>query len=126
MAPPGVATGWQRAGRPRRIKTIQQFVIAVRQHVRRCAKERCMSSVFFRSRPAGVPLCLLFLSLSLAVFAQSDDAESLRPGKILVASPDYVDRIYGQSVILVTHYGPNGAAGIMLNRQTPLSSSEAL
>jgi putative transcriptional regulator len=85
-----------------------------------------MLSVFSRWRSAGVPLCLIVLWSPLAVFAQSDNPEDLHAGRILVATPDYVDRVYGESVILLTRYGPDGAAGIMLNRQTQLPVSKAL
>ena len=84
-----------------------------------------MSSILSRSRSAGVPLYLISLC-SPAVFAQSDDAGKLHSGRIMVAAPDYIDRIYGQSVILLTHYGLDGASGILLNRQTPLPISKAL
>jgi putative transcriptional regulator len=84
-----------------------------------------MSSVLFRSRPAGMLFSLMLFS-PVATLAQSDDARTLHSGSVIVAARDYVDRVYGQSVILLTHYGPDGAAGIMLNRKTPLPVSEAL
>ena len=67
-----------------------------------------------------------FTIFSSAVWGQSDDVANLRSGSVIVAAPDYVDGVYGQSVILLTHYGPDGAAGIMLNRKTPMSISEAM
>src|SRR5438552_15683318 len=85
----------------------------------------CISSVLFQLRSAGI-LSSLMLCLPVATLAQSDDARQLHSGSIIVASRDYVDRIYGQSVILLTHYGPDGAAGIMLNRKIPMPVSEVL
>ena len=84
-----------------------------------------MSSVLFRLRSGGI-LFLLVLCSAVATLAQSDDARNLQAGSVIVAASDYVDRVYGQSVILLTHYGPDGAAGIMLNRKTPLPVSDVL
>jgi putative transcriptional regulator len=84
-----------------------------------------MSSVLFKLRSAGI-LFSLMLCLPVATLAQFDDARHLHSGSVIVAARDYVDRVYGQSVILLTHYGPDGAAGIMLNRKTPLPVSEVL
>jgi putative transcriptional regulator len=84
-----------------------------------------MSSVLFQLRLAGI-LFSLTLCSAVATLAQSDDARNLHAGSVIVAASDYVDRVYGQSVILLTHYGPDGATGIMLNRKTPLPVSEVL
>jgi putative transcriptional regulator len=83
-----------------------------------------MPSISFRRLYAGA--LVLAASVASLAFGQSDSTESLRTGKILVASPDYEDSVFGRSVILLTRYGPDGAAGIMLNRPTPLSVSKAL
>jgi len=84
-----------------------------------------MSSVLFRLRSGGI-LFLLVLCSAAATLAQSDDARKLHAGSVIVAASDYPGRVYPQSVILLTHYGPDGAAGIMLNRKTPLPVSDVL
>jgi putative transcriptional regulator len=66
------------------------------------------------------------LCLPVATLAQSDDVRHLHSASVIVAASDYDDRVYGQSVILLTHYGPEGATGIMLNRKTSLPVSGVL
>jgi putative transcriptional regulator len=84
-----------------------------------------MYSVLVRLRTAFGLLSLVLCSAA-TIWAQSDDARKLHAGSIIVAASDYEDRVYGETVILITHYGPDGAAGIMLNRKTPLPVSEVL
>jgi putative transcriptional regulator len=84
-----------------------------------------MSSFLSRPRSAGILFSLLLCS-PVATLAQSDDVRKLHSGSIIVAASDYDDGAYSQSVILLTHYGPEGATGIMLNRKTPLPVSDVL
>jgi putative transcriptional regulator len=51
--------------------------------------------------------------------------ESLR-GQLLVAGPDLLDPNFRRSVILVGEHGEEGAMGVILNRPSPLSVSDAV
>lgn len=84
-----------------------------------------MFSAPVRSRLTRLVFSLLICSSATAL-AQSDDVRRLHAGSVIVAAPDYVDGVYGQSVILLTHLGPDGATGIMLNRKTAMPISQAL
>ena len=46
----------------------------------------------------------------------SDEARSLAP-VLLVSMPQMVDPNFSRSVILLAEYGPNGAFGLVVNRQ---------
>jgi putative transcriptional regulator len=51
--------------------------------------------------------------------------ESLR-GQLLVASPSLVDPNFRRSVVLVGEHGEEGAMGVILNRPSPVTVSEAV
>ena len=51
--------------------------------------------------------------------------ESLR-GHLLVAGPDLLDPNFRRSVILVGEHGAEGAMGVILNRPSPVSVSDAV
>ncbi|HZR71047.1 MAG TPA: YqgE/AlgH family protein [Burkholderiales bacterium] len=50
----------------------------------------------------------------------------LSKGKLLVASPNLVDPNFAESVLVVLEYGPDGAIGVVVNRDTDVPISEAM
>lgn len=50
----------------------------------------------------------------------------LAQGVLLVAGKNLLDPNFARTVILLTEYGDGGAAGLVLNRRTPLSASQVL
>lgn len=49
---------------------------------------------------------------------------ALQPGKLLIASPKLIDPNFHRTVILCFQSNPEGAAGLVLNRPTPVGVSE--
>jgi putative transcriptional regulator len=45
-------------------------------------------------------------------------AQSLEPGRLLVATPDMQDDNFAKSVVLLLHHDENGALGVVVNRPT--------
>jgi putative transcriptional regulator len=73
------------------------------------------------------------LVLGLAIAAAEADAAfaQLRdrlptPGDLLIASRRLDDAIFGETVVLLLAYGPDGAQGIVINRRTLVRISTAL
>ncbi len=50
----------------------------------------------------------------------------LETGRLLVARPGMVDANFSQTVVLLLHYGPEGALGVIVNRPTSVVLSDAL
>ncbi len=44
-------------------------------------------------------------------------------GNLLVASPHWQHELFGQTVCLVVHHSPQGAIGVVLNRNSPIPAS---
>jgi putative transcriptional regulator len=55
----------------------------------------------------------------------SPAAESLR-GQLLIAGPDLVDPNFRRTVVLIADHGDEGAMGVVLNRRTEHTISEAV
>jgi len=71
--------------------------------------------------------CLtLVLGGTCGLAAQSQSAEDLAAGKILVTPRNAVDPLFAKSVILLVRYSENGALGLMVNRRTTMPISQAL
>ena len=51
--------------------------------------------------------------------------ESLQ-GQLLIASPSLLDPNFRRTVVLVTEHGEEGAAGLVLNRPSPVAVAEAV
>ena len=67
------------------------------------------------------------IGLRLMVPAQrGSETPELAAGMFLVASRDLRDPNFAQTVVLLTHYGPRGAMGLIVNRQTDVAVSRAL
>ena len=58
--------------------------------------------------------------------AQTTRTKDLAAGKFLVAQRDGPDSDFAQTVILLTQYGEDGAAGVAINRPTKVPLSRAL
>ena len=74
-------------------------------------------------------------SLSMAVWAllsvsvllaQSKRPEDLGAGKLLVVPRDSPDPNFAESVVLLVHYGADGAVGLMINRRSTVPVSRVL
>lgn len=50
----------------------------------------------------------------------------LRKGIFLIAAPSLRDPNFRQTVVLLCEHGPEGALGVIVNRPTAMSISEAL
>lgn len=70
--------------------------------------------------------CATLLLLAASAPAQSSRAEDLAAGKFLVAPRDAPDRHFAETVILLIEYSQDGAAGLILNRETKVPLSRAL
>jgi putative AlgH/UPF0301 family transcriptional regulator len=57
---------------------------------------------------------------------QSNNARSLRAGKVLVASRNLGDPYFSKTVILLVRYDSEGVLGLVLNRRTDIPISRAL
>ena len=57
-------------------------------------------------------LCLILLGTSSAI------AQELAPGSLLVATDELQDSSFAETVILLLHYGSDGALGVAINRPT--------
>src|SRR5215469_4446860 len=57
---------------------------------------------------------------------QSNNARSLRAGKLLVASRNLGDPYFSKTVILLVRYDDEGVLGLVLNRRTDIPISRAL
>jgi putative transcriptional regulator len=66
---------------------------------------------------ATVLLCLIGATTA---FAQAPET-----GALLVATDDLRDPAFKNTVVLLLHYGPDGALGVAINRPTWIESSEA-
>src|SRR5215468_3782506 len=63
------------------------------------------------------------IALGGVLNAQSTKAEDLAAGKVLVMEHNAPDPNFGESVILLIHYGPDGVVGLMLNRAASIPVS---
>jgi putative AlgH/UPF0301 family transcriptional regulator len=66
------------------------------------------------------------MPLAVYVPVQSRDVKNLGVGKLLVASPNLVDRNFAKTVILLIHSDNQGIVGLILNRRTDLALSRVL
>ena len=57
-------------------------------------------------------LCLILLSTSSTI------AQELTPGALLVATDELQDSNFAETIILLLHYGSDGALGVAINRPT--------
>ena len=57
---------------------------------------------------------------------QSKNTKDLGAGKLLVASRDFMDPSFAETVILLVHCDAEGAAGLILNRRTDVPLSRVL
>lgn len=57
---------------------------------------------------------------------QRDPSKELAVGKMLVAARSVSDRNFGESVVLLFSYSPDGAAGIILTHETAVTVSRIL
>ena len=64
-------------------------------------------------------LLLILLNASAAV------AQSPATGALLVATDELRDRRFSETVILLLHYGPDGALGVAVNRPTWVAATDA-
>src|SRR5215470_8070256 len=64
--------------------------------------------------------------LTASAPAQSARSEDLAAGKFLVAPRDAPDRHFAETVILLIDYSQDGAAGLIINRETKIPLSRAL
>jgi putative transcriptional regulator len=72
-------------------------------------------------------LCLsLFLEVQEVLAADGQQASRLGKGVFLVATDKMRDPRFRKSVILLTKYSPQSAAGLIINRPSKLSLSKAL
>jgi len=74
----------------------------------------------------GLLMALGALLSASVLAAQSKRPEDLGAGKLLVMPRDSPDPNFAESVVLLVHYGADGAVGLMVNRQTKLPVSRAL
>jgi putative transcriptional regulator len=61
-----------------------------------------------------------------AGIAGADEPLHIRKGLFLVAAPDLTDPNFSETVILITHHGPQGTTGVVINRPTTTLLSRAL
>ncbi len=77
-----------------------------------------------------VSICVVVIALTLCISYQPAKASGIQhpveQGVFLVATRDLADPRFRHSVILVTDYGKDGTAGLIINRPTNISLSEAL
>ena len=59
--------------------------------------------------------------LACAIWMHAANAQQLRAGTLLIATPKSHDPVLGQSVILLIHYDSDGAIGFIVNRRTGTS-----
>jgi putative transcriptional regulator len=79
-----------------------------------------------RRLAAGGWLPVLALLLLLAAPAQARERVAPGRGMLLVAAEGMADPRFAETVILLVRYGPEGVAGLILNRPTSLGLTEAL
>jgi putative transcriptional regulator len=58
--------------------------------------------------------------------ARDPEVRRLKPGIFLYASPDLNEPTFAETVVLLVDYGPKGAMGLVINRPTEWTASEAL
>jgi putative transcriptional regulator len=64
---------------------------------------------------------LSFVALALLVLGGPVAAQSPTAGSLLVATEDMLDPNFRESVLLILHYGEDGALGVLINRPTNLN-----
>jgi putative transcriptional regulator len=74
-------------------------------------------------RVFAILLCAL---LAPSLVAQSTRAKDLAAGKLLVASRDLGDPNFAETVVLLVHYDAEGVVGLVINRRTRITLSQAL
>ena len=79
----------------------------------------------FRFRHALSMTVVTLLGASF-LLAQSRNPNELGVGKLLVVPRDAPDPRFAESVVLLVHYGDDGAVGLMINRSTKLPVSRVL
>lgn len=54
------------------------------------------------------------------------ETKVIRPGKILVAHPDFSDQNFRDSVVLITEFHSKGTVGFMLNKRTDYNFADVI
>lgn len=76
--------------------------------------------------PAPLRLFAATLAVAGALTAQSQKAEDLSAGKLLVSPRRSPDPSFAESVILLLHYDRESALGLMINRRTTVPIARVL
>jgi len=75
-------------------------------------------------------IMLPFFSLCVNAYipdvVETSSGQQLATGNILIASKSITDGIFNKTVILLTHYDQDGAAGLIINRPSKSSLKEAI
>lgn len=66
-----------------------------------------------------------FVALALLIGTDPAAAQSPTTGSLLVATDQMLDPNFKRSVLLILHYGEDGALGVLINRPTNLDPAEA-
>jgi len=75
----------------------------------------------FKIRRRNARLALILLA---GPFGAPGHAQELAAGQLLVASRKSVDPDLAKTVVLLVHYGPEGALGLIVNRLSSVPVSE--
>lgn len=75
----------------------------------------------------AVVVCVMpIVGMRGAAVAEADGPMHVRQGLFLVADPDLTDPNFSETVVLITHHGPQGTTGVVINRPTTTLLSHAL
>src|SRR3989338_3274969 len=69
---------------------------------------------------------MLILEIRGTATAGAEEPLHIRKGIFLVADPGLADPNFSETVILITHHGPQGTTGVVINRPTTTLLSRAL
>ena len=69
---------------------------------------------------------ILIVGIRGMAVAGADEPLHIRKGLFLVADPDLTDPNFSQTVVVITHHGPQGTTGVVINRPTTTLLSHAL
>ncbi|OGW61529.1 MAG: hypothetical protein A2638_01065 [Nitrospirae bacterium RIFCSPHIGHO2_01_FULL_66_17] len=75
----------------------------------------------------AVVVCVMpIVGMRGAAVAGADGPTHVRQGIFLVADPGLTDPNFSETVVLITHHGPQGTTGVVINRPTTTPLSHAL
>ena len=75
----------------------------------------------------AVVVCVMpIVGMRGAAVAGADGPMRVRQGIFLVADPGLTDPNFSETVVLITHHGPQGTTGVVINRPTTTPLSRAL